>query len=51
MERTTPRIENDNLAAAVALLLTLIALYLVGSIAHPYLLGIGESPRAASHRH
>lgn len=51
MTATKPRIENDNIAAAVALALTLVALYLVGSIAHPFLLGIGESPAAASHQH
>lgn len=51
MTAAKPRIENDNVAAVVALALTLVALYLVGSIAHPFLLGIGESPTAATHQH
>lgn len=48
MSEAKPRIENDNVAAAVALLLTLVALLLVGSIAHPFLLGIGDPPSKTS---
>lgn len=51
MSDAKPRIENDNIAAAVTLLGTLVALYLIGGIAHPFLLGIGEPSKPSVHSH
>lgn len=51
MSDAKPRIENDNLAAAVTLLGTLVVLYVIGGIAHPFLLGIGAPEKPAAHAH
>lgn len=49
MDASKVRIENETLSAVVVLALTLVTLYLIGSIAHPFLLGIGDPPGQHSH--